>query len=167
MHELLGVTCPNPDPAEAGRETTLNSSEQRGDSISGHAWEIDIEAKTTLHLLPKGPWRSLGGYLDYTDWSDRDRFIELDDAIHRKAYKRTRLLPGCFEISSDAGFGAVERKETVRRRQNRELKANTGARSGIASCVAQAHSFDGAAIECKRKRPASRASAGTFPGRAR
>jgi len=28
-----------------------------------------------------GPWRSLGGYLDYTTWPDRKRFLELDRAI--------------------------------------------------------------------------------------
>lgn len=34
-----------------------------------------------LQKLPPGPWRSLGGYLDYTDWPERDRFAELDQAI--------------------------------------------------------------------------------------
>src|SRR5579863_4324562 len=27
--------------------------------------------------LPPGPWRSLGGYLDYSNWEERDRFLEL------------------------------------------------------------------------------------------
>jgi len=27
------------------------------------------------------PWRSLGGFLDYEHWPDRDRFVELDAAI--------------------------------------------------------------------------------------
>ena len=28
--------------------------------------------------LPPGPFRSLGGYLDYSDWPERERFLELD-----------------------------------------------------------------------------------------
>lgn len=31
-------------------------------------------------LLPS-PWRSLGKRLDYSEWVERDRFIELDAAI--------------------------------------------------------------------------------------
>jgi len=35
-----------------------------------------------LQLIPEShPWRSLGGFLDYEHWLDRDRFIELDEAI--------------------------------------------------------------------------------------
>ncbi len=33
--------------------------------------------------LPPGPWRSLGGYMDYSGWADRERFLELDAAIAR------------------------------------------------------------------------------------
>lgn len=38
-----------------------------------------------LHELPPGPWRSLGRYLDYTNWPDRDRFVALDRAIEKLA----------------------------------------------------------------------------------
>jgi hypothetical protein len=35
-----------------------------------------------LKLVPVShPWRSLGGFLDYEHWLDRDRFVELDRAI--------------------------------------------------------------------------------------
>ena len=31
--------------------------------------------------LPISSWRSLGGYLNYATWTQRERFIELDKAI--------------------------------------------------------------------------------------
>jgi|SRR5579862_6262935 len=34
-----------------------------------------------LPKLPPGPWRSLGGYMDYSHWEDRERFLALDAAI--------------------------------------------------------------------------------------
>ena len=34
-----------------------------------------------LKKLPPGRWRSLGGYLNYANWSERQRFLELDAAI--------------------------------------------------------------------------------------
>ncbi len=35
-----------------------------------------------VKLVPiSHPWRSLGGFLDYEHWPDRDRFMELDAAI--------------------------------------------------------------------------------------
>jgi hypothetical protein len=40
-----------------------------------------LTIRQPLSQLPPGPWRSLGGYLDYSDWPERDRFIELDRAI--------------------------------------------------------------------------------------
>jgi hypothetical protein len=39
------------------------------------------ENKCPLPKLAEGPWRSLGGYFDYSLWADRDRFLELDRAI--------------------------------------------------------------------------------------
>ena len=41
----------------------------------------DFEAISSLRRMAPGPWRSLGRYLDYTDWVDRQRFFELDRAI--------------------------------------------------------------------------------------
>ena len=39
------------------------------------------ESKPPLQKLAAGPWRSLGGYFDYSLWPDRERFLELDKAI--------------------------------------------------------------------------------------
>src|ERR1700722_4956955 len=39
------------------------------------------EIQTRLHKHPDSPWRSLGQYLDYSGWADRDRFVYLDRAI--------------------------------------------------------------------------------------
>jgi hypothetical protein len=38
-----------------------------------------------LPRLSPRPFRSLGGYFDYEGWSDRQRFLELDEALRRKA----------------------------------------------------------------------------------
>jgi hypothetical protein len=54
------------------------------DAMFGQQQEhADIEAISRLRRLPPGPWRSLGRYLDYTNWPERDRFLELDRAIAR------------------------------------------------------------------------------------
>ena len=37
--------------------------------------------KLPLEKVPEGPWRSLGGYFDYSLWPERERFLELDKAI--------------------------------------------------------------------------------------
>lgn len=37
--------------------------------------------RAPLQKLEAGPWRSLGGYFDYSLWPERDRFLELDRAI--------------------------------------------------------------------------------------
>lgn len=50
-------------------ETTATNVPENPDSFSA------------LHRLPPGPWRSLGQLLDYTNWPDRERFMELDRAI--------------------------------------------------------------------------------------
>jgi hypothetical protein len=39
------------------------------------------EIRGPLSKVEPGPWRSLGGYLDYSHWQDRERFLELDRAI--------------------------------------------------------------------------------------
>lgn len=43
--------------------------------------EENAEAVSRLRRLPPGPFRSLGGFLDYSNWPDRDRFLELDRAL--------------------------------------------------------------------------------------
>jgi hypothetical protein len=44
------------------------------------------ESQGRLQKVAQGPWRSLGGYFDYTDWQDRERFMELDMAIARSQH---------------------------------------------------------------------------------
>ncbi len=57
------------------------------DSEGGLAWARSGEESdggvSRLRKLPPGPFRSAGGYLDYGDWPDRKRFMELDHAIRR------------------------------------------------------------------------------------
>lgn len=54
------------------------------DEFPMEGWlEQDCRAGRPLKQLPPGPWRSLGRYLDYTHWADRERFRELDLAIQR------------------------------------------------------------------------------------
>lgn len=47
--------------------------------------QIRERASSSLPQVAPGPWRSLGRYLDYTNWADRDRFVELDRAIEANA----------------------------------------------------------------------------------
>lgn len=51
------------------------------EAIESCSDDIVIEAQSRLHELPPGRWRSLGRHLDYTNWADRDRFVQLDWAI--------------------------------------------------------------------------------------
>jgi hypothetical protein len=44
-----------------------------------------VEVKEPLQRVPESPWRSLGGFLDYSNWHDRERFLELDRAIAQSA----------------------------------------------------------------------------------
>jgi hypothetical protein len=44
----------------------------------------DVEAVSRLRRLPPGPFRSLGGFLDYAEWPDRDRFLELDRSLRAR-----------------------------------------------------------------------------------
>jgi hypothetical protein len=41
------------------------------------------ETVSRVRRQPPGPWRSLGQHLDYTDWPERDRFVQLDREIKR------------------------------------------------------------------------------------
>jgi hypothetical protein len=43
-----------------------------------------VYAVRRLRRLPPSPSRSLGGYLDYAGWPDRERFMELDLTLKRK-----------------------------------------------------------------------------------
>jgi hypothetical protein len=46
-----------------------------------HTEDAARENRPPLQKVAAGPYRSLGGYFDYSAWPDRDRFLELDRAI--------------------------------------------------------------------------------------
>jgi hypothetical protein len=52
-----------------------NHTHEGGDLSAG------LETRTHIPKVPHGPWRSLGGCFDYSQWEDRDRFLELDKAL--------------------------------------------------------------------------------------
>ena len=71
-------------------EAWLTFLRELTDVAEQHVGSIPVEntASTTsnervgpLQKVAPGPWRSLGGYFDYAQWADRDRFLELDMAI--------------------------------------------------------------------------------------
>ena len=61
---------------------------------SGHSCELDapVYAVPPLVRLPPSPFRSLGGYFSYEGWPDQERFMELDEALRRRARENPR---GC------------------------------------------------------------------------
>jgi hypothetical protein len=65
------------------REFTEEPEDNRRRAISDDAVEpiAPSESNGPLQKLAAGPWRSLGGYFDYSAWTDRERFRELDRAI--------------------------------------------------------------------------------------
>jgi hypothetical protein len=50
-------------------------------SLNGEAAKPATGPLYYLPELPSTPWRSLGRRLDYANWTDRERFLELDAAI--------------------------------------------------------------------------------------
>jgi hypothetical protein len=46
-----------------------------------------LAVHTPLQRLDAGTWRSLGGYFDYSGWTARERFMELDKAIASDLYR--------------------------------------------------------------------------------
>jgi hypothetical protein len=91
---LNGLVSP---PIESGNETVehwiailtqLAEEQERGhrsgrDQAKRETTSDDStrEMRAPLQKLEAGPWRSLGGYFDYSLWPERDRFLELDRAI--------------------------------------------------------------------------------------
>ena len=60
--------------------TRLAEQHERAERLARER-ETAYTAKPPLEKVPEGPFRSLGGYFDYTHWADRERFMELDRAI--------------------------------------------------------------------------------------
>jgi len=59
---------------------------------SEFAFPVADDASAPLVRLPPSPFRSLGGYFSYEGWPDQQRFMELDEALRRKACENPR---GC------------------------------------------------------------------------
>ena len=64
------------------------------------------DLKPALPKLPAGPWRSLGGYFDYSDWSERERFLELDRAIAASQDLQEDSLDLTYEVDLQEGISA-------------------------------------------------------------
>jgi hypothetical protein len=84
IDELLGIEAG--DSRVENRLTFVRNFRFEPKSAKSSAYEINdlsvaIEASTPLPGFPPGPWRSLGGCFDYSEWADRDRFLELDKAL--------------------------------------------------------------------------------------
>jgi hypothetical protein len=58
------------------------------ESVEPDGSALDPDCVSRLRKQPPGPYRSLGGYLDYAEWPDRERFMGLDCAIRRQAEER-------------------------------------------------------------------------------
>lgn len=83
--------------------------------------------------LPPGPWRSLGGYLDYTDWPERERFMELDLAIKSR---QDGLLP-------------LHAKDRIC--PSRRCRASIPDRGNCNAIVTRSENYDGWKCEAHRK----------------
>jgi len=63
--------------------------------------------------LPPSPYRSLGGYLNYAGWSERERFMELDRAIQRQVHAEPSDIDD--QASSDGPLLPIPvRRSTIR-----------------------------------------------------
>lgn len=71
-----------------------------GSSSSHHTRLETCETKPPLEKVAEGPWRSLGGYFDYSLWPDRERFMELDRAIAASQELREPVI--------DHGIGIIQ-----------------------------------------------------------
>lgn len=73
-------------PSSSANDEFINSWQfDCGPGEPDSARTVADEAVPPLRRLPASQFRSLGGYLDYEGWSDQQRFIELDEALRRKA----------------------------------------------------------------------------------
>jgi hypothetical protein len=60
-------------------------------SIAGNS-EPEHARYFETQVPPSHTWRSLGGYLDYDLWTERERFVELDRAIQAQAIATAHQL---------------------------------------------------------------------------
>ncbi len=75
----------------------------------GTPGELAETCRVLLPELPPSRWRSLGKRLDYTNWEDRERFVELDAAI---------LLRNELEIERNSARRTVQIAITIGEHDN-------------------------------------------------
>ena len=75
------------DLLRKARELLLEPPRQLSplDEAIGFASPVADDSSAPLARLPPSPFRSFGGYFSYEGWSDQQRFMELDEALRRKA----------------------------------------------------------------------------------
>lgn len=100
LNELIASAFES-DSAEAAisilQELARSQDLETRPSREVRAHQRPYESGPPLQKLPPSEWRSLGGYFDYSLWTDRERFMELDRAI--VASQRTQLFE--LETSPD------------------------------------------------------------------
>lgn len=79
------LRCFDSAPEFASGEPACDNDQPREHHRSRDAGRsrVFLAAGQPLQKVAAGPWRSLGGYFDYSGWVDRERFLELDRAIAR------------------------------------------------------------------------------------
>jgi hypothetical protein len=63
------------------RSRRLEPKCDQGDMAENAEVNVASEVTTPIARVPAGPWRSLGGCFDYSEWKDCERFLELDRAL--------------------------------------------------------------------------------------
>jgi hypothetical protein len=68
-----------------GPQLAYQSKTVSDESVEPDCSMLDADRVSQLRKQPPSPYRSLGGYLDYAEWPDRERFMVLDCAIQSQA----------------------------------------------------------------------------------
>jgi len=88
-----------------------NESDERDESVDLDCLLPEaVCAVPRLRKLPPGPSRSLGGYLDYEGWPDRERFMELDRALQHAAQERHNSGGGHADLDDPQALPAVRQR---------------------------------------------------------
>jgi len=101
--DQINVTEPWPD--EPSKEAGLAWPQSGSEPVCGTG---------RLTKLPTSRFRSLGGYLNYAGWPNRQRFIELDRAIRLRAHESQNTEGGadsndCPAESYRENLGYIDR----------------------------------------------------------
>jgi len=72
-----------------GPQVAYQSETVSDESVEPDCSMLDADCGfSRLRKQQPGPYRSLGGYLDYAEWPDRERFMGLDCAIRSQVQER-------------------------------------------------------------------------------